>query len=186
GVPQGSVLGPLLFLIYIDDLAGDLDCITRLFADDTVLYFSASVRTQLVANVNCTLSKALLWSEKWQLPLNILKCEGQLFTRHSDVNLYKSFILLTITYGDYVYTSTYPAHPICLTRLQYRAALLVTGALHLTNTKNVLGVLGWTPLEILFRQHKLILFYKIVRGFAPSYLTALVPTKNNQRYESRS
>ena len=37
GIRQGSVLGPFLFLVYVDDIADELSCISRLFADDTSL-----------------------------------------------------------------------------------------------------------------------------------------------------
>ena len=73
GVPQGSVLGPVLFLIYINDIdAGLLSRVSK-FADDTKLCSRVDgpdYRRQLQADVNRLLS----WSEVWQMPFNTTKC----------------------------------------------------------------------------------------------------------------
>ena len=74
GIPQGTVLGPILFLAYVNDLPTSVESNTRLFADDTKLYrglAEAGDRDQLQTDLDSLVE----WSEKWLLPFNQSKCK---------------------------------------------------------------------------------------------------------------
>ena len=69
GVPQGSVLGPLLFLIYINDLSHQLCCPYFMFADDVKIVGNPSN-----AMLQTDLDTICRWTTDWDLPLNVDKC----------------------------------------------------------------------------------------------------------------
>ena len=73
GVPQGSVLGPLLFLIYINDLDVGLSAFVSKFADDTKLGINAA-DPLAVESLRRDLSTIGEWSNVWQMPFNVDKC----------------------------------------------------------------------------------------------------------------
>lgn len=82
GVPQGSVLGPTLFLVYINDLAKDIDksIEVRLFADDCLIYTPVySVNDQILLNVS--LAKIQEWCQKWDMQINTKKCLSVTITK---------------------------------------------------------------------------------------------------------
>ena len=83
GVPQGSVLDPFLFLIYINDIVDDLDYNIKLFADDTSMYVIVDEQNYIqAANVLSTdLSYIHYWSQTWAIKFNPNKTESVLFTR---------------------------------------------------------------------------------------------------------
>jgi ribonuclease P/MRP protein subunit RPP40 len=72
GVPQGSVLGPLLFVIYISDLNYIIDVDHVFFADDGKLYGNPSSQFQSIQD---SLLKISHWCRDWLIQLNIEKCE---------------------------------------------------------------------------------------------------------------
>ena len=80
GVPQGSVLGPLLFLIYVNDIAESLLSLTRLFADDSSLFYSATSILDIEGIINSDLLILSNWAKQWLINFNPLKTEAILFT----------------------------------------------------------------------------------------------------------
>lgn len=75
GVPQGSVLGPLLFIIYINDLADVFppNVVSRYFADDAKLYTEIKTGDD-VDKLQFSLDKLSDWAQTWQLSISIKKC----------------------------------------------------------------------------------------------------------------
>ena len=73
GVPQGSVLGPILFIIYVNDMDnGILGTISK-FADDTKLSHRAKTERDS-QKIQDDLNQLVAWSEKWQMKFNVAKC----------------------------------------------------------------------------------------------------------------
>ena len=73
GIPQGSVLGPLLFVVFINDLPQNVKSTVKMFADDTKL-FGRSDNVQGQQNIQKDLDQLQQWSDKWQLKFHPQKC----------------------------------------------------------------------------------------------------------------
>ncbi len=94
GVPQGSILGPLLFILYINDLPNTVfSCEIGLYADDTVLYTSGKSVTEVADKLQDDMNRVYLWMCANRLSLNVGKTKSMLFaTRY-----FKGCVDLSIT-----------------------------------------------------------------------------------------
>ncbi len=84
GVPQGSILGPILFLIYINDLPRATDLFTMLFADDTSFVVSGNNLNDIITKLNNELKKINNWFRANKLCLNAEKTKIMIFNKRED------------------------------------------------------------------------------------------------------
>ena len=89
GVPQGSVLGPILFLLYINDLPTGVQSTIKIFADDTKIYGDVSNHQQLQI-LQADLERLCAWSRTWLLSFNEEKCKVMHLGLHNPRERYES------------------------------------------------------------------------------------------------
>ena len=93
GVPQGSTLGPLLFLVYINNLVHCTSVTPFLFADDTCLSFIANCTTKLIDEVNTELNKVHQWMKANKLCINAQKSTALLIPSKFNLKIHDNDML---------------------------------------------------------------------------------------------
>ena len=90
GVPQGSILGPTLFLLYINDLPDDVICDIAIYADDTTLYSKCDQTSdlwqqlELASELESDLRDTVGWGKKWLVHFNAGKAQLLSFDRSNN------------------------------------------------------------------------------------------------------
>ena len=84
GIPQGSVLGPMLFVCFVNDLPNVVTSSVLLFADDTKIFTEVPVNQQTLQQ---DLDKLQIWSNEWQLRFNATKCKNYALRKSSQHDL---------------------------------------------------------------------------------------------------
>ena len=245
GVPQGSILGPLLFLIFINDIITDIHAIIKLFADDTSLYLVVDNPIETAEILNSDLNKIHEWSKKWLVKFNPNKTETMVISKkiikpdnpalkmgrhelytvdshkhlgvyfsndgfwnnhidyilqkaYSRINLlrkmrnildrftleriYLTFIRPILEYAEVIWDTQNQSLIDKLEKVQLDAARIVTGGTKLTGLNRLYEETCWEKLTDRRRNHKLILFHKIVHNKTPQYLRDLMPNTVSSRH----
>ena len=90
GVPQGSILGPTLFRLYINDLPDDVICNIAIYADHTTLYSKCEQASdlwqqlELASELESDLRDTVDWDKKWLVDFNAGKTQLVLFDRSNN------------------------------------------------------------------------------------------------------
>ncbi len=103
GVPQGSILGSLLFIVYVNDAIADITSHICLFTDDTSLYLIVEEPEGAVKVLNHDLHKLDTWSKKWIVKFSIPKTKSILLSR-KDIPVPPPLLSLGATQIDEVTT----------------------------------------------------------------------------------
>ena len=256
GVPQGSVLGPLLFLVYINDLEKDIISNVKFFADDTMLYSVVHDPIKSASELNHDLEIINKWAHQWKMAFNpdpnkqanenLFSCKKQTvnhpqlifngspvcrvndhkhlgltltpslsFQKHlvekekkakkniglikhlnkflpmkTLIHMYKALARSHVDYCDLIYHilptlhtpplgTTLHDHMELVEKIQYQAALAVTGAWQGTSRVKIYEQLGWESLSDRRMCKRVLQLHKIIDRKTPDYLHDKLPRSRN-------
>ena len=93
GVPQGSILGPLLFLIYVNDIINHIESEILLFADDTCIFEPVTDPRESILKMNRDLERLSSWATQWLVNFNPTKTKFLIFSKKLVLPQYDPLIL---------------------------------------------------------------------------------------------
>ena len=167
-VQQGSILGPLLFILYVNDLP-KVCSKTKviLYADNTAILCKGKNIAQIQNTLNSEMNLCSDWFTQNKLHLNVSKTKSMLFgtsqrlsfqllfTIYLSKKMFNPIVLPHFTYCDNIWASSYETNISRLQKLQNTCAGIILNENRRSHVQPRLDSLSWMPIIVLIKYHTL-------------------------------